>query len=275
MPYAWVLKMGSVWHRYKKYKTNNVDILDTAWKNFDYKENFDPVASSDTKTYSFKFEGDKNITLQNVANNNTIIQTGFFPKVINDFNVFYNGYDLYTGYTSSEIQESVNYGLQVFNFTNSNVQTQSGTTYQNIQTWSVIIPNGLGDEITQGAECNPSNNTSSLKYYVVPSFGTQFNQVKNECVINNQPICNFNNNNSIYNGSIRLLWSSSNYGYFNNDEIVKPQPDSYINKFGTGTTQQSPFKLLTTDEYSKNLKENFFRFFVLKSVLDKFEQEIF
>jgi hypothetical protein len=272
MPYAWVLKMGSVWHRYKKYKTNNVDILDSAWKNFDYKENFDPIASSDTKTYSFKFEGEKNITLQNVANNSTTIQTGFYPKVINDFNVFYNGYDLYTGYTSSEIQESVNYGLQVFNFTNSNVQTQSATTYnyQNIQTWSVIIPNGLGDEITQGAECNPSNNTSSLKYYVVPSFGTQFNQVKNECVINNQPICDFNNNNSIYNGSIRLLWSSSNYGYFNNNEIVKPQPDSYINKFGTGTTQQSPFKLLTADEYSKI--EEIFSVFD-KTILDKFEQE--
>jgi hypothetical protein len=272
MPYAWVLKMGSVWYRYKKYKTNNVDILDSAWKNFNYKENFDPIASSDTKTYSFKFEGEKNITLQNVANNITTIQTGFYPKVINDFNVFYNGYDLYTGYTSSEIQESVNYGLQVFNFTNSNVQTQSATTYnyQNIQTWSVIIPNGLGDEITQGAECNPSDNTSSFKYYVVPSFGTQFNQVRTECVNNNQPICNFNNNNSIYNGSIRLLWSSSNYGYFNNDEIVKPQPDSYLNKFETGTTQQSPFKLLTTDEYSKI--EEIFSVFD-KTILDKFEQE--
>jgi hypothetical protein len=272
MPYAWVLKMGSVWYRYKKYKTNNVDILDSAWKKFNYKENFDPIASSDTKTYSFKFEGDKNITLQNVANNITTIQTGFYPKVINDFNVFYNGYDLYTGYTSSEIQESVNYGLQVFNFANSNVQTQSATTYnyQNIQTWSVIIPNGLGDEITQGAECNPSDNTSSFKYYVVPSFGTQFNQVRTECVNNNQPICNFNNNNSIYNGSIRLLWSSSNYGYFNNDEIVKPQPDSYLNKFETGTTQQSPFKLLTTDEYSKI--EEIFSVFD-KTILDKFEQE--
>lgn len=270
MPYAWVLKMGSIWYRYKKYKTSNIDILDSAWKNFNYKENFDPITSSDTKTYTFKFEGEKNITLQNVTNDNVKIQTGFYPKVINDFNVFYNGYDLYRNYTDNEIQESVNYGLQVFNFTDSNVQTQSDTTFQNIQTWSVIIPNGLGDNIGEGAECNPSNNTSSLRYYVVPSFGTQFNQVKTECVNNNQPICDFNNNNSIYNGSVRLLWSCSNYGYFNNDQIVKPQPDSYINKFVTGTTQQSPFKLLTTDEYSKI--EEIFSVFD-KTILDKFEQE--
>ena len=37
MPYAWVLKMGSIWYRYKYYKTNGVDFLDSAWTNFDYK----------------------------------------------------------------------------------------------------------------------------------------------------------------------------------------------------------------------------------------------
>jgi diguanylate cyclase (GGDEF)-like protein len=31
MPYAWVLKMGSSWHRYKKYKESNIDILTGAF----------------------------------------------------------------------------------------------------------------------------------------------------------------------------------------------------------------------------------------------------
>ena len=272
MPYAWVLKLGSIWYRYKTYKTDNVDILDSAWKNFDYKGNFDPIVSSDTKTYTFNYEGVKKITLQNTFNDSVEIQTGFYPKVINDFNVFYNGYDLYQNYTDSEIQKSIDYGVQVFNFTDSNIQTSSGNTYpfQNIETWSVIVPNGLGDDTSTGAECNPSNNTSSLKYYIIPSFGTQFNQTKIECVNNNQSICNFIDNNSIYNGSVRTLWASPNYGYFNNEQIVKPQPDSYLNKIETGTTQQSPFKLLTTDEYSKI--EEIFSVFD-KSILDKFEQE--
>jgi hypothetical protein len=272
MPYAWVLKLGSIWYRYKTYKTTNVDILDSAWKNFDYKGNFDPIVSSDTKTYTINYDGVKKITLQNTSNNNVQIQVGFYPKVINDFNVFYNGYSLYQNYTDSEIQKSIDYGVQIFNFNDSNIQASSGNTYpyQNIETWSVIVPNGLGDDTSTGAECNPSNNTSNLKYYIIPSFGTQFNQTRIECLNNNQPICEFANNNSIYNGSIRTLWASPNYGYFNNEQIVKPQPDSYLNKIETGTTQQSPFKLLITDEYSKI--EEIFSVFD-KSILDKFEKE--
>ena len=275
MPYAWILKMGSVWHRYKTYKNTNVDILDSAWKNFNYTENFDPITKTTNKTYSFKFEGDKNITLQNVADNNVNIQTGFFPKVINDFNVFYNGYDLYVKYDNNEIQQSINNGVQVFNFSQSNVQTSrvvaSTTRYENIETWSVILPNGLGDDITPGAVCNPSDNTKPTKYYIVPSFGTQFNQVKSECFnLTNQPICEFLDNPSIYNGSVRLLWSSSNYGYFNTTNVVKPSPESYLNKINTGTTQQSPFNILLNDEYSR-IEEIFSVF--NKDILDRFEKE--
>ena len=50
VPYAWVLKIGSIWHRYKKYVNTNVDILTNCWKNFDYVNNFDPVTNSKTKT---------------------------------------------------------------------------------------------------------------------------------------------------------------------------------------------------------------------------------
>jgi hypothetical protein len=270
MPYAWVLKMGSIWHRYKRYKSTNTDILDGAWNNFNYKQNFDPILSSDTKTYTFNFEGTKKIKLQDSANNSVQLQTGFYPKVINDFNAFYNGYDLYEKYTDNEIQRSIDYGVQIFNFTDSNIQTSSDDTYQNIETWSVIVPNGLGSDVGQGAKCNPSENTSSTTYYVIPSFGTSFNQTKIECLNNNQPICEFLNNPSIYNGSVRLLWSSSNYGYFDNNQISKPQPDSYPIKIETGTTKQSPFNLLLNDEYSKI--EEIFSVFD-KRILDNLEQE--
>jgi hypothetical protein len=277
MPYAWVLKMGSVWYRYKTYINTNTDILESAWKNFDYKTNFDPVTSSDTKTYTFKFDGDNKITLQNVNNNITKIQTGFYPKVINDFNVFYNGYDLYSGYTDTEIQASVDNGLKVYNFTDSNINAQTiafplitPIQYSTIQTWSVVLPNNTFDPTDVGNVCNPSNNTTTLKYYVVPSFGSQINQVKSECLVANAPVCPFIDNPSIYNGSVRLLWSSPNYGYFKNSDISRPQPDSYLNKIETGTKQQSPFNLLNGVDYSKI--EEIFSVFD-KSVLDKFENE--
>jgi hypothetical protein len=276
MPYAWVLKMGSIWYRYKTYKNTNVDILDSAWKDFNYRTNFDPILSSDTKTYTFKFDGTlpNEITLQNNSNNITKIQTGFYPKVINDFNVFYNGYDLYREYTNSEIQASVDGGVKVFNFPTSNISTRADftsiTNDLNIQTWSVILPNGITDLTNNSAACNPSNNTTSPTYYVVPSFGTQFNQVNSECLINGISVCPFIDNPSIYNGSVRLLWAASNYGYFNNTQISKPNPDSYVNKINTGTTLQSAFKLKIDNDYS-NIEEIFSVFD--KSILDKLEQE--
>ena len=277
MPYAWVLKMGSLWYRYKTYKTTGVDFLETAWQNFDYKVNFDPVTSSDTKTYTFQFDGVKNITLQNTSSvNNPKIQTGFYPKVINDFNVFYNGYDLYTKYTDTEIQTSINGGMKIYNFTDSNIYPSGsspalgGVSATSIQTWSVILPDNLIDLVASSGTCSPSQNTTGVNYFIVPSFGSSINQVNVECLQNNIQSAPLLNNPSVYNGSVRLLWSAPNYGYFDNNQIVKPQPDSYVNQILTGNTKQAPFKLLLENNYS-NIEEIFSVFD--KSILDKFEQE--
>lgn len=271
MPYAWVLKMGSIWYRYKTYKNSGVDILSSAWTNFDYKTNFDPITSSDTKTYSFKFNGvDENITLQQSNTNTISIQTGFYPKVINDFNVFYNGYDLYQTYSDTEIQDSVNGGVNIFNFTNSNINANQQSSAITVNTWSVILPNGLADLATNSLVCSPSVKTTSAKYYVVPSFGSSINQTATECLSGNNTIVNLTNNQSMYNGSVRLLWSTPNYGYFDNSQINKPQPDSYLNKILPDISKQSSFKLLMDNSYSKI--EEIFSVFD-KSILDKFEQE--
>ena len=276
MPYAWVLKMGSIWYRYKTYKTTGVDFIDSAWDNFDYKVNFDPITSSDTKTYKFLFDGEKNVTLQSLVNNESKIQTGFYPKLINDFNVFYNGYDLYREYTDTEIQTSINGGMKVYNFKDSNINPSSsiftilgGAPKSSIQTWSVVLPDTIIDLGVTGT-CSPNQNTTSISYFVVPSFGSSINQVNMECLSNNVQISPFVNNPSIYNGSVRLLWSAPNYGYFNNDEISKPNPDAYINKINTDNVKQSSFKLLINNDYS-NIEEIFSVFD--KSILDKFEQE--
>ena len=172
MPYAWILKLGSVWYRYKTYKEKGVDIIDSAWKNFNYKENFDPITSAETKTYEFTFDGVKQITLQEQTTSNIKIQTGFFPKVINDFNVFYKGYDLYVNYTDKEIQKSVNEGMKVYNFDDSNFNATQNNTTLNFQTWSVILPDNIEDPTTSSEPCEvpPSIAVTGPKYFVVPSF---------------------------------------------------------------------------------------------------------
>lgn len=271
LPYAWILKYGSIWYRYKKYKESNVDILTSAWKNFDYLTNYSPILSSLTQTYEFKNNGvQTSITLQQETSSNINMQIGFYPKVVNDFNVFYKGYELYDEYTNEEIQSSVNGGMKIFNFDDSNITAnQSGKTL-NLQTYSVLLEDrSFGDDI----DCNPTNNTKGIEYYITPSFGTSYNQARNSCIdnltSNNNTVVDLTSNSSVYNGSVRTLWSSPNYGYFDNTQIKYPSPDSYMNFINTGDTQ-SPMSLLNEDKYSKI--EEIFSVFE-KKILDTFEQE--
>ena len=280
IPYAWVLKYGSIWHRYKKYTETGVDILSTAWSNFNYLGNYSPVVSSTTQTYSFKYPVEvsgkveyvqRQVTLQTENANDVNMQVGFYPKLINDFNVFYTGYDLYSGYTSEEIQRSVNSGLKMYNFTDSNINSaRQGTKNLRLITWSVMVPN-LSPE--NDVDCNPRNNTQGARYFVIPSFGANINQTVNECITGGTTSpgtkVNLTFNPNVYNGSVRCLWSAPNYGYFNSDQLAYPQPDSYINQINTGETQ-SPMTLLTTDTYSK-IEEMFSVFD--KKMLDQFENE--
>ena len=272
LPYAWILKYGSIWHRYKRFKESNVDILQTAWNNFNYGGNFNPITSSTTKTYSFKYSNsDKNITLQTETDTDVNLQVGFYPKLINDFNVFYNGYDLYKDYTDQEIQNSVNGGMKIYNFKNSNiVNATQGTKNLRLTTWSVMLPNMTPDS---PIDCNPKDNTVGVDYFVVPSFGTPFNQTVNSCIKNQTTTpttaVNLTNNSSMFNGSVRCLWSAPNYGYFDNNQIAYPQPDSYINLITTDNSQ-TPLHFLNDDNYTK-IEEVFSVFD--KKILDTFEQE--
>lgn len=271
LPYAWVLKYGSIWHRYKRYKESNIDILQTAWNNFNYAGNFNPVMSSTTRTYSVKYENvDTNITLQ-TENEKIDMQIGFYPKLINDFNVFYNGYELYQNYTDTEIQNSINGGMKIYNFTGSNIiDAKQGDKNLRLKTWSVLLPNTTPD---LPIDCNPKDNTIGDDYFVIPSFGSNLNQTIASCLVGQTTSLvtkvNLTNNTSVFNGSVRCLWSAPNYGYFDNNQISFPEPDSYLNLITTNGNQ-APLHLLNQDEYTK-IEEVFSVF--EKKILDSFELE--
>ena len=272
LPYAWILKYGSIWHRYKKYKETNVDILESAWKNFDYAGNYYPPTSSTTETYFFKYEGNtKSIQLQSEGVADIGMQVGFYPKLINDLNVFYTGYDLYQFYTDEEIQNSVNSGMKLYNFSSSNINSvKQGDKNLRLITWSVLLPNTVPQP---PIECSPNDNTKGEDYFVVPSFGTPFNQTIDSCVINQTTIpttkVNLTSNPNMYNGTVRCLWSAPNYGYFDSNQLAFPEPDSYLNLITNGSNQ-TPLYFLTQNDYTK-IEEVFSVF--EKKILDSFEIE--
>ena len=281
LPYAWILKMGSVWHRYKVFKQTNTDILDTVWRNFDYTTNFSPIQNSKGQSYSFQYNGvQRKITLENETLEQVKIQTGFYPKVINDFYNFFTGYEVYRNYTDSEIQNTINGGMKVFNFAPSNITAKQGEKNLELTTWSVLIPGVVENQ----RNCDPKNNTLDSIYYIVPSFGSAVNQTTTECIINQttqtpSTVVNLTDNSAMYNGSVRLLWSAPNYGYFDNSQILKPTPEQYLTRIDNQSEIQSPFSLLSPivdDEGNPNRNyseiEEIFSVFE-KRILDSFEQE--
>ena len=350
MPYAWVLKYGSIWHRYKNFQLNGVDFLDDVWKDTDYIGNFDPFYSATTTQYQVNVNGqtynlalDANTTIGTSTQNR--ITTGFYPKLIDDFNVFLQGTKIFkevneisgTVYVSGNTMEvvSINYNqlgsgivvsgsnlnlnttiisqisgttggiglylvepVQVSEFVSPSVSTKpfvvtnktvGGFSSQNIQ-------NGLNDKfrmvlsnsaiITKGQGFDNSNSNRSLsvvpwscysltpdstELYVLPSLGSNINQVSDECFNNsgNKKI-EVSNNPAVHNGSLRIFWKAPNYGYFDNNWVTKPQPDEYIREIFNNKEEQQNFALYGDQSKYSKISELFTTF--TPEILDQFEQ---
>jgi hypothetical protein len=271
LPYAWVLKYGSIWHRYKKYVENDakIDILDDVWKDFDFLTNYDPVASASTTSYSGTWVG--NITLQQstpVPNTTTTadtITTGFYPKVINDVYRFFYNTDLsilQTPNYNNFVNIANDYGFNVVTpynkYFNTNFDTQS--------TGRTLTMKSYYQYFTKP-------NKDDTKVLIIPSQGPlKFNQAEFECFDQTDKIKTevFNNKN-VYNGSVRALWSAPNFGYFDNSLLKKPKYNEYLKTIDTTPNKkQTAFNLKNTQSTYSSIEEIFSVF--EPEILDEFEK---
>lgn len=266
LPYSWVLKIGSVWYRYKKFIETDVDILNTSWSGFSYINNYDPINKSPETNYSLIIDGgvydivlEKNTTLGGEIS--TVINTGFYPKLINDFNIFYQGYDIFTGYTNSGIQEGIKSGVTLNYVPSAFIDLKEGfdvnqpTRDLRVIPWSVSVLSRDG-------------NSS----YVMPSQGSFINQSKNECFDDTDKLkFEVTGNTAMYDGSVRLFWAAPNYGYFDTSKVVKPTPLQYMKKVFSLEQSQENFSIRGINSDYTDIDEIFSVF--EKDILDKFEVE--
>jgi hypothetical protein len=273
VPYAWILKYGSIWHRYKNYIETGNDILDNSWKSFDYAGNYDPVASGLTTVYSLTIGGgnvdiilEKNTTISmgpGLTDTSSLINVGFYPKTLNDFNVFYQGFMLYTGYTSTDIQYGIASGLTL-NYVDGAIINQS-TNLLNTSTadtknlkvipWSIYV-----------------KTLDDTSFYLMPSEGSIINQTYQECFNGNEQKIEVTGNTAVFNGSVRTFWAAPNYGYFDVDKLIKPTPSQYLKEIFTGlTSSQENFSINGDSNGYDDISEMFSVF--EKDVLDILEQE--
>jgi len=268
LPYAWILKYGSIWHRYKIWVENGYDILQNDWTNFNSVNNFDPATLNPNKIYNLTIKGSgETIGVQTTTNVGTSTITsmnvGFYPKVINDFNIFCRGYSLFTGYTDSAIQSQLDNTTSGFTLTfndtssfvkNLNYDPSNPNDILKFRTWSCLLLD-----------------TKKSKQYVVPSFGSNINQAYLECFDNRGKLYQqIKSNPAVINGSVRTMWSLPNYGYFDNNEVDIPSPLQYMKTILSGRNQQESFSLNKSDDYT-NIEEMFSVFD--KSILDILEEE--
>jgi hypothetical protein len=272
LPYPWILKIGSIWHRYKTYVETNVDIINTSWSGFNSTHNYDPVTNSTERNYELTINGanidivlEKNTILGTgpTAESFTLINTGFYPQLINDFNVFYQGFEIYSGFTDSDIQNgftsgvTLNYVPEAFIDMPKGFDTKKLNRTLRVIPWSVFV-----------------NDLSKKFSYIFPSQGSLINQTKNECITQENILkYEISGNTSMYNGSVRLFWGAPNYGYFDVTKLTKPSPEQYMKQVFsvTGKTGQENFSINGKSVDYTNMSEIFSVF--EKNVLDSFETE--
>jgi len=234
IPYAIVLKYGSIWHRYKKYIDENVDILDDVWKDFDYKKYFDPFINNLSTNFKIKNYTGGTIDVSGFKTEPTLnseyietFNTGFYPKLINDFYRYFTKKDLFTNYNLDEFEKLYNENkLKIgLNTTASYFMPLSGDTNDNNRQ---IIINPFFQYMT--FENDPLIDANNKLYLLIPSNGgTPFNQTVFECFnINNKITIDVKNNPAMYNGSVRSVWGASQYGYFDNNTVKKPNYNEYV-----------------------------------------------
>ena len=265
MPYAWILKIGSVWHRYKKFIEEGKDILQNSWSGFSYTTNFDPVTSANTRNYGLIINGapidivlQKDTTIGTEIS--TLINVGFYPKLINDFNVFYQGYEVFSGFSDTQIQNGIASGVSINYVDEAIINFAEGFDPASLNRDLRVIPWSVTVDTIDGKFT-----------YIMPSEGSVLNQTLNECFENDKLKFEVNSNQSMYDGSIRLFWGSPNYGYFDNSKLKKPSPFSYMKQIFSGQSKQENFSLNGVDGDYSQISELLSVF--EKSVLDKFEYE--
>lgn len=278
LPYAWVVKYGSIWYRYKKYVQTQTDILDKVWENIDEDKLFDPETNKKDTKYNITTPSGVNVySMDNSISATTIgqiqgVDVGFYPKIVNNINYLFNYQEIITGYTQNDFN---NYfsgntslggdGLKIYENINSRINFNLGSII-NEPNKSLTITNNYvfydkpelyDDDENEKVICYPS------------AGGDDFNQYRFEVTDTNnkvkEPL-----KQPLYDGSVKSLWGVSHYGYFDSSLIGKPDFDEYVKTIDTNKDTQESFNLLNKFEYS-SIEELFAVF--NEDVLNLFEAE--
>jgi hypothetical protein len=165
------------------------------------------------------------------------------------------------GIGSSQIQNYLNDNkLLMFNTTNSTIfevpgfDSASTTRSMRVSPWSVLV----------------RDNENPEEYYVVPSFGSNVNQAKEEAFKNGVMKNELSNNPAMFNGTVRMFWNAPQYGWFDNSKLVKNNPETYLKQILNDQKDQQNFLISGKQSDYTSFEELFTTFNT--SLMDELER---
>lgn len=270
LPSAWILKYGSIWHRYKEFVNNGTDILSSVWDNFD------------ANTYFNNENGLAHVYNLNVGTNGTLtnfggqfspapasdqLNLGFYPELNNYLYYFVTGELLYDG---SDIS-----GFPITDNQLNQLIIQEALYLKNNEELT-ITSSPLVDPIDTKANLWFSyydlTRESYLSGYTTQQyllFPCEGGMKKSQLEFEVKSPYFLTNNPNVTNGAVRLIWALSNYGYFEHDINTLPSPTQYLKQIKTEQSEQLSFDITNNENYSSI--EELFDIFT-PDILDSFEQ---
>jgi hypothetical protein len=273
LPRLWICKIGSLWYRYKTYIETGSDFMSSAQLPIDFTTSYDPGGAppSENRLYNFLVGSDSySIVMKQsqLVGTETLemVNVGFYPKILDDFHYFLNGSSLYSDVTDiqNQIQNKIDLNeVKIYSNSNSQIDKPSNvdagvTTSLSLKTFSVLYKSRY-----------PNLAKSEGEYWFsTPSFGSRYNQTSAECFEGPIQIKDVFDNPAVYNGSVRLLWGGTHFGY--QEDFTIGLPDSY---FGFNSSDSWYLTLYDTEKkLDGDYIDDLFGTFT-KQELDLFETE--
>tara|TARA_R110002110_G_scaffold3458_9_gene17686 strand:+ start:10262 stop:16573 length:6312 start_codon:yes stop_codon:yes gene_type:complete len=272
LPLALLLRIGSVWWRYKHDIVTQTDPLTSMWGNLG-RNNFvgspatayDPATSDITLQYTF-IEGGQSWFYQNQTPNSLMV--GVYPQVIDAIHYITTGQNSYTNMGAGQVLNNILGTNQTLNITTNTEMGRKLNDGADISFHDVYLDS---QNITnQDLGASFTNQVPPERYYILyPSSG---GLVNTDAALESTGI----NDMGLQNGACKLFWKGAHYGYFEHKQVYLSRPWQYFKNVDPETTHQPAWNfyeppgttIAAIPQYS-TMDELFAVF--SKAQLDKFE----
>ena len=247
VPVALLLKIGSIWWRYKTEVRTQTDPLTAIWTSITAPSLYDPVNLTTSTSFTFSGVTDS-ATLYNYTSENVLaneVQVGVYPELIDAIHyIVTNNSGNYTPpipgaqlnnilnpigpLPASDVNLSIVTDTDVSFTTSDSTKVRYYSVYldsDNITDKSMGVQFGNRPHVGRYFILYPSS--GALTWTEAPSYSTSFmpGGVPNDII-------------SLHNGAARLYWSSSPKGYFNHRITSQPAANRYLKVIDTSQDQQ-------------------------------------